>query len=68
MAFIMLLRVSHGFKGTQVMCAINDPLGQTYCPSSNDHYSHLKIVLFYEILNLKVGRTDTCGYSYYYRP
>ena len=23
-------------------CAINDPFGQTRCPASSDHYSHLK--------------------------
>ena len=38
------------------MSAINDPLGQTHSPASSDHYSHLKIVLFNEIL--KRGRTD----------
>ena len=32
------------------MCAINDPSGQTHSPASNDHYSHIKFVLFCEIL------------------
>ena len=35
---------------SQDMCAVNDPLGQTHSPASSDHYSHLKIVLFCEIL------------------
>ena len=37
---------------------INDPLGLTHNPSSSDHYSRLKIVLFW--MNLKSGdvRTD----------
>ena len=39
------------------MCAINDPLGQTHCPTSSDHYSHLKIVLFCEIVKSAEGRT-----------
>ena len=29
----------------QNMCVINDPFGQTHSSASNDHYSHLKIVL-----------------------
>ena len=29
---------------------INDPLGQTHNRASTDHYSHLKMVLFCEIL------------------
>ena len=39
------------------MCVINDPLGQTHSPSSSDHYSHLKVVLFCE--NFKSDDT-TC--------
>ena len=30
----------------------NDPLGQTHSPASNDHYFHLKVVLFCEILQV----------------
>ena len=37
-------------KTRQYMCVINDPLGQIHSPSSSDHYSHLKLVLFSEIL------------------
>ena len=40
------------------MYAINDPLGQTYSPSNSDHYSRLKVVLFYKILKCEDGRTD----------
>ena len=40
------------------MCAINDPLTQTLSPASSDHYSHLKIVLFCEVLKSEDGRTD----------
>ena len=32
------------------MCAIYDPLGQIYSPFSSDHYCHLKVILFCEIL------------------
>ena len=42
------------------MCAINDPLGQTHSLSSSDAisiYSHLKVVLFCELLKSKDGRT-----------
>ena len=38
------------------MCANNDPLDQTpYSPASSDHYSQLKMVLFYYE---KWGRTE----------
>ena len=40
------------------MCDIDDPLGQPHSPASNDHYSHLKVVLFCEILKDGNGRTD----------
>ena len=40
------------------MSAINDPLGQTHCPASCNHYSHLKVDLFCEILKSRDGRTD----------
>ena len=39
------------------MCANNDLLGQTHSPASSDHYSHLKIVLFCEIVKSGDGRT-----------
>ena len=39
------------------MCAISDPLGQTHSPSSSDHYSHLKMILFCEIFKRGDGRT-----------
>ena len=39
------------------MYAINDPLGQTHSPASSDHYSHLKFVLFREILKSWEERT-----------
>ena len=46
----------------QIMCVINDPLGQ------NHHYSHFKFVLFVEILKCGKGRTDTtCENSDYWR-
>ena len=38
------------------MCAINDPLGQTHSPASNDRYSRLKVVLFREILDKRKDR------------
>ena len=41
------------------MCAINDPLNQTHSPAISDHYSHLKVVLFCEILKKKDECTDT---------
>ena len=31
---------------------INDPLGQIHCPASNDHYIHLKFVLFCKVLKI----------------
>ena len=34
---------------------VYDPLGQTHSPASSDHYSHVKVVLFCDIL--KSGRT-----------
>ena len=40
------------------MSAINDPLGQTNSPAGSDHCSHLKVVLFCEILKSGDGRTD----------
>ena len=43
------------------MYAINDPLGQTHSPASNDHYSRLKIALFlrdFEQWGRTDGRTD----------
>ena len=40
------------------MCAINDPLGQTHSPSSSDHYSRLKVVLFSVILKSGDGQTS----------
>ena len=40
------------------MCAINDPLGQTHIPFSSDRYSHLKFVLFCEILKSGDERTE----------
>ena len=45
------------------MCAINDPLGQTHSPASSDHYSHLKVVLFCDILKGEDRRKDG-----HYRP
>ena len=36
---------------------VNDSLGQTHNPASNDHYSHLKIVLFCAILKSTDGWT-----------
>ena len=42
----------------KIMCVIKDPLGQTHSTSSSDHYSHLKFVLFCEILKRGDGRTD----------
>ena len=42
----------------QDMYVINDPLGQTHSPVSRDHNSHLKVVLFCEILKSRDGRTD----------
>ena len=39
------------------MYAINDPFGQTHSPASSDHYSHLKVVLFCEILKSGDGRS-----------
>ena len=47
------------------MCAINDPLGQTHSPASSDHYSHLKVILFWDIW--ESGDT-TCKNSDNYRP
>ena len=38
--------------------AINDPLGQTHSPASSDHYSHLIVVLFCEILKSGDWQTD----------
>ena len=35
-------------------CVINDPLGQTHCPTISDHYFQAKFVFFCDIL----GRTD----------
>ena len=40
------------------MYAINDPLDQTHSPASSEHYSRLKIALFFEILKCGDGRTD----------
>ena len=40
------------------MCANNDPLGQTHSPALTHHYSHLKMVLFCDILESGDGRTD----------
>ena len=40
------------------MCAINDPLGQTHSPALSEHYSHLKVVLFCDILKSGDGRKD----------
>ena len=40
------------------MCVINDPLGQIHNVASSDHYSHLKFVLFCEILKSGEGRMD----------
>ena len=39
------------------MCVINDPLGQIHSSASSDHYSHMKFVLFCEILK-SGGRTN----------
>ena len=59
------------------MCFIIDPLGQTHSPTSNNHYSRLKVILFCEILKKGDGRMDgrtdvqldnTCKNSYHYRP
>ena len=33
-------------------------LGQTHSPARSDHYSHLKFVLFFDILKSGEGRTD----------
>ena len=41
------------------MCAINDPLGDTNSPASSDHYYHLRVVWFREILKSGDGRTDS---------
>ena len=38
--------------------ANNDPLGLTHSPASSDHYSHLRVVLFCEILKSGDRRTD----------
>ena len=45
------------------MSAINEPHGHTHSSASSDHYSHLKVVLFCEILKIgdglmKYRRTD----------
>ena len=51
------------------MCAINDPLGQTHSPTSSDHYSHMKVRLFSEILKSGDGRMYTpCENCDHYRP
>ena len=42
------------------MCAINDSLGQTHSHASIDHNSHLKIVLFSEILKRRTDRDTKC--------
>ena len=47
MIIILLVLVMLKLDKTGV---INDPLGQTHNPAGSDHYFHLKIVLFREIL------------------
>ena len=50
------------------MCAINDPLGHTHLPTSNDQYYHLIVVLFLWGFE-NWGRKDkTCENSDQYRP
>ena len=51
------------------MQVINDALGQTHITATSDHHSHLKVVLFFEILKsgdgqtsrVKIGITITTG-------
>ena len=38
----------------QGMCVVNDPFGQTHSPVSSDHYSQLKIVLFFFIWKVRI--------------
>ena len=40
------------------MSAISDPLGQIHSPANFDHYSHLQVVLFCEILKSGDGRKE----------
>ena len=50
------------------MCVINDPLGQTHNPTSNDHYFHRTFLLFCVVLKSGYGRTDnTYENNDYYR-
>ena len=40
------------------MSVLNDPLGRIHSPASGDHYSRLKVALFYENLKSGDGRKD----------
>ena len=40
----LTVTVQVGLKVTINKTGVNDPLSQTHCPASNDHYSHLKFV------------------------
>ena len=56
-------------KDKQDIRVIDDPLGQTHNPASNDHYSRLNFVLFCGILKSGDRRTDnTCENSDHYQP
>ena len=58
LGFFFQFSISKKNRLQEDMSAINDPLGQTHSPASSDHYSHLKVVLFCEILKSPDGRTD----------
>ena len=46
------------------MRVIKDPPGQTHSPARSDHYSHLKFVLFCEMLKSGYVRTDnSCDFE-----
>ena len=40
------------------MCVMNDPFGHTHSPGSSDHYSHMKLVLFCDILKSEYTCTE----------